>query len=133
MPVDAALTGVNCVRIKTDYSGVKRELEGQLACGSGKAVPFFPVFESVTNLAQNCSTLTTIECKKICSDRKGVLKVEGSGYNCYQVKVAKVFCVKVEVSKDKLAYSGGCFYDANEELYFSLEPGQTWRFDRTVH
>ncbi len=132
LPVDSALAGVNCVRVRTHYSGVKRELEGQLACGSGKAVPFIPLIETVTNLAQNCSTLTTVECKKVCSERKGLLKLEGSGYNCYQVKVAKIFCVKVEVTKDKLRYTGGCFYEANEELYAALEPGQTWRFEKTV-
>lgn len=132
LPLPEDLKLGQCVRVKYEWNGIKRELDGQPACGNGKGISFRPIKQNFTNYASRCSNTTVENCRRICGESKGILKVEGTGYNCYTMKAAKALCLKVEVNDEKLKLTGGCYFNDQFEYYGTLEPSSMFKYGRSV-
>lgn len=133
LPLADDLQAGQCLRVKYEWNGIRRELEGMPECArGGRGLTYHPVRQNVTNLASRCSNTTLENCRRMCAEGKGILEIEGTGYNCYTVQVAKAICVKVEVKDNKLKLAGGCFYNGQLEYFGTLDPSTMWKYGRTV-
>lgn len=100
-------------------------LLNQPSCNGISGFQLTPITYTKDDYTDKCDSFSYTDCDTICKGKQGVLRQESDKRFCYNIKVLKQVCARINPGEE-LEYYTGCYIDGSPFYYQTLQPGEIY-------